>query len=111
MSGPADVSVLERLFEVLKSRRGGDPAASYTAALLAAGPERIGEKLTEEAAETVRALLTESRERVAAESADLLYHLLVLWTEAGVEPGDVWTELARREGISGLAEKAARKTS
>jgi phosphoribosyl-ATP pyrophosphohydrolase len=110
MGGPTDVTVLERLFEVLKSRRGADPEASYTAALLAAGPERIGAKLSEEAAETVQALLSESGQRVAAESADLLYHLLVLWTEAGIEPGDVWRELARREGVSGLAEKAARRT-
>jgi len=110
VGGSADIAVLERLFEVLKTRRGADPTESYTAALLAAGPEKIGGKLAEETAETVEALLAGASDRVAAESADLLYHLLVLWTAAGIEPGDVWRELARREGTSGLAEKAARKT-
>ena len=110
MAGGAGVSVLERLFAVVQSRRGSDPSASYTAELLAAGRGRIGQKVTEEAAETVAALLNESGERVAAESADLLYHLLVLWAAAGIEPADVWNELTRREGTSGLAEKAARGT-
>lgn len=109
MAGTADESVLERLFAVATQRRAADPSESYTAALLAAGPERIGAKVSEEAVETVRALLCESGERVATESADLLYHLLVLWVAAGIEPADVWNELTRREGISGLTEKAARE--
>lgn len=108
MSGRDDVSVLERLFAVVESRKGKDPQTSYTAALLAAGRGRICDKLTEEAGETAEAARSQTPERVAAESADLLYHLLVLWAEAGVRPEEVWAELARREGISGLAEKAAR---
>jgi phosphoribosyl-ATP pyrophosphohydrolase len=59
----------------------------------------------------VVAALAEGRQELAAESADLLYHLLVLWAAAGVEPGDVWTQLAKREGVSGLADKAARQSS
>lgn len=108
MAEPADAAILERLFAVVRKRRGGDPSVSYTAELLAAGPRRIADKLTEEAAETARALLQEGPERVAAESADLLYHLTVLWAAADIQPADVWAELARREGTSGLAEKAAR---
>jgi len=100
---------LDRLFAVIESRRGADPDGSYTARLFAGGREAIAAKLTEEARETARAALTESPQRVAAESADLLYHLLVLWAETGVAAADVWAELGRREGISGLAEKAARR--
>ena len=103
-SGP-----LDRLFETIQGRRGGDVQASYTAHLLAEGPEAIAAKVTEEAAETVAAALAESAARTAAESADLLYHLLVLWAAVGVSPSDVWAELARRQGTSGLAEKRARK--
>ncbi len=110
MAGTADESVLGRLFAVVNQRRAADPSESYTAALLAAGPEKIGAKVSEEAVETAQALLNETGERVAAESADLLYHLLVLWAAAGIEPGDVWNELTRREGTSGLAEKAGRET-
>ena len=104
----ADPSVLTRLRDVIESRRGGDPQTSYTARLLAAGREGAAAKVTEEAAETAAAALHESTARLAAESADLLYHLLVLWAEAGLDSADVWAELARREGTSGLAEKAAR---
>ena len=75
----------------------------------AQGAPKIAQKLGEEAVETVIAALTEERAAVTAESADLLYHLLVLWVERGVTPEDVWAELARREGVSGLAEKSSRK--
>ncbi len=108
MTGQAGVAVLERLARVIAGRRGADPEASYTARLFAGGRQAIAAKLTEEAEETARAALTESPQRVAAESADLLYHLLVLWAETGVAAADVWAELGRREGTSGLAEKAAR---
>ncbi len=103
-----DSTVLDRLFETIHSRRGGDADVSYTAMLLAEGAEAITAKVTEEAVETAAAALAEPAQRVAAESADLLYHLLVLWAATGVEPGDVWAEMARREGTSGLAEKRAR---
>ena len=106
--GEPDVAVLERLFAVIESRHGADLENSYTARLLADGTEAAATKLREEAGETAEAALNETPERIAAESADLLYHLLVLWAATGVMPGDVWAELARREGVSGLAEKAGR---
>jgi len=100
--------VLERLYEVVAGRRGADPESSYTARLFAEGRGKIAQKAGEEAIETIVAALGDDRTAVSKESADLLYHLLVLWAETGVEPADVWAELARREGTSGLAEKAAR---
>jgi phosphoribosyl-ATP pyrophosphohydrolase len=100
--------VLSRLHALIAARRGGDAGRSYTARLLAQGRARIAKKLGEEATETIIAALGGDKQALAAESADLLYHLLVLWVEAGLVPDDVWAELARREGVSGLAEKAAR---
>ena len=99
---------LDALFRVVASRRGGDPDESYTARLLARGTPTVARKLGEEAVETVVEALSGPPERLAAESADLLYHLLVLWAAAGVAPEDVWRELARRAGTSGLEEKARR---
>ena len=107
MSGP-DAAVLERLYEVIVARRGADPETSYTAALLARGTDHIARKLGEEAVETVIAAVRGGPERIVAESADLLYHLLVLWAASGVTPAEVWAELARREGTSGIAEKRSR---
>ncbi|MBT3766681.1 MAG: phosphoribosyl-ATP diphosphatase [Rhodospirillaceae bacterium] len=101
--------VLERLFDVIETRRGADANSSYTASLLAEGTEKIAQKLGEEAIETIVAALSETPERVSSESADLLYHLMVLWADVGIDPSDVWAELAGREGTSGIAEKAARK--
>jgi phosphoribosyl-ATP pyrophosphohydrolase len=109
MAGQAgDASILERLFSVIEGRKGADPASSYTAKLLAEGKPKIAKKVGEEAIETVIAATAGSPAEVARESADLIYHLLVLWAATGVNPADVWSELARREGTSGLAEKAAR---
>ena len=106
--GALDGRVLDELFAVIDSRKGGDPEASYTAKLLAGGVETIAAKITEEAAETVLAGGSEDGARLASESADLLYHLLVLWAARGLEPEAVWAALAARRGTSGLAEKAAR---
>jgi phosphoribosyl-ATP pyrophosphohydrolase len=105
---PLDSHVLERLFAVIDSRRGSDPDGSYTARLFADGRAKIARKTGEEAVEVVIAALSEGKDKLAAESADLLYHLLVLWADAELKPHDVWEQLARREGVSGLAEKAAR---
>ena len=104
-----DARILERLFKIIAGRKGSDPGTSYTAKLLAEGTVRIAKKLGEEATETIIAATAGTGPEVARESADLLYHLLVLWAATGVTPADVWAELARREGTSGLAEKAARK--
>jgi phosphoribosyl-ATP pyrophosphohydrolase len=100
--------VLERLFAVLEGRKSADPTRSYTAKLLRAGPVAVAKKLGEEAVETVIAASAGSPLELTRESADLLYHLLVAWIARGVAPSAVWSELARREGLSGLAEKAAR---
>ena len=105
----SDVAVLERLLVTIAERQAADPGESYTAKLLAGGVPKIAQKVGEEAVETVIEALRGDREALAAESADLLYHLLVLWTASGVEPTEVWAKLAEREGTSGLAEKAARR--
>lgn len=107
MAAELDGRVLDALFAVVEERKGASPDDSYTAKLLAAGAPKIARKVGEEAVEVVVAALAE-RDKLAAESADLLYHLLVLWADAGVRPEEVWTELARRQGTSGLAEKASR---
>ena len=101
--------VLEQLFKTIKSRHGDSPETSYTAKLFSKGRGKIACKLGEEATETIVAALHDGNAEVISESADLLYHLLVLWADAGVEPFHVWEELARREGTSGLDEKDARQ--
>jgi len=106
----ANGKVLDQLYELLKSRRTADPAVSYTAKLFARGRGKIAQKLGEEAVETVIAALTETPEQMVGESADLLYHLLVLWAECGIEPAMVWNELSARLGRSGLDEKKSRKS-
>ncbi len=103
-----DGRVLDELFAVIESRKGGDPEASYTARLLAGGVETIAAKVNEEAAEAAIAGVSEDAGRLASESADLLYHLLVLWAARGLAPETVWAALAARQGTSGLAEKAGR---
>ncbi len=107
----SNAEILDRLYATIESRRGADPQTSWTAKLFAAGRNKIVQKLGEEAVEVNIAALTEGADALAAESADLLYHLLVLWADAGVTPGDVWAKLAAREGTSGIAEKNARSTS
>lgn len=108
MSDQINADVLSKLFDVIESRRGADASSSYTAKLLAGGPPKIGKKLSEEAAEVTIAALCEGKDAVTAESADLLYHLLVMWAAMDVKPEDVYAELARREGISGIDEKNSR---
>ncbi len=105
---PASAEVLARLYATILARKGADAGVSYTAKLLAAGPAAISRKLGEEAIEALMEGVRGDAGALARESADLLYHLLVLWAATGVRPEDVWAELARREGTSGLAEKAAR---
>lgn len=100
---------LDALFEVIAARKGADPESSYTAKLFARGRAKIAQKVGEEAVETVIASLAEGPQALVSESADLLYHLLVLWADCGVEPQSVWAELAKRKGVSGLDEKKARK--
>ena len=102
--GPA----LDRLWRVIQSRRGADPQTSYTARLFSRGRAKIAQKLGEEAVEAVIEGVGDNPAALVGESADLLYHLLVLWAAAGISPAAVAAELIRREGISGIAEKRAR---
>lgn len=107
----AGTEVLERLAAAIAARKGADASESYTAKLLDRGIEKCAQKLGEEAVETAIAAAAGDRAGVVAESADVLYHLLVLLTAMGVSPEEVYGELARREGVSGIAEKASRKKS
>jgi phosphoribosyl-ATP pyrophosphohydrolase len=104
----SDAVVLDRLFAVIESRRSADPTVSHSARLLSRGPTKVAQKFGEEAVECLIEAVAGNRDALIAESADVLYHLLVLWVSSGVGPADVWAELTRREGISGIAEKAAR---
>ncbi len=105
--GP-DAAVLDRLWAVVMERRGADPAISHSARLLSRGRAKVAQKFGEEAVECLIEAVAGNTEALVGESADVLYHLMVMWVDAGVEPGMVWAELHRREGVSGLAEKAAR---
>ncbi len=104
----ADFTRLARLCETIEARRHAAPETSYVASLLAGGPEKAAKKLGEEAVEAVLAAAAGDRAALVHESADLLFHLLVLWAACGVAPADVMAELARREGVSGLEEKRRR---
>jgi phosphoribosyl-ATP pyrophosphohydrolase len=101
--------VLERLYKVVLDRRKADPEASYIAKRLKQGTAKIAQKLGEEAVETVIAAIEKDRVGVISESADLLFHWLLLLVDSGVRVEEVMAELTRREGISGLDEKASRK--
>ena len=99
---------LDRLEAIIRDRRSGDPASSYVAKLTARGRAKIAQKLGEEATETVIAAIQDDKAALAGEAADLIFHLLVLLADAGLSLDDVRAELARREGMSGLEEKASR---
>jgi phosphoribosyl-ATP pyrophosphohydrolase len=103
-----DGSTLDRLFAVIAARRGADPATSYTAKLLHDGKSAIAKKLGEEAVEAGIEVVRGDRGRLVAESADLLYHLLVAWADAGIAPTEIWRALESRQGRSGIAEKQSR---
>ena len=105
-----DGRVLDGLFSVIEDRRHADPDESRTARLFKQGPAKISKKVGEEAVEVVVAALAQTPGDLVRESADLLYHLLVLWAASGVEPEDVWTELHRRRGPAvGSDEKKPKK--
>lgn len=99
---------IDRLFAIIRSRIGADPASSYTAKLLGQGKLKIAKKLGEEAVETALAAVAQDKTCLAAESADLLYHLLVLWAACEMTPEEIYRALEARAGRSGLEEKAAR---
>jgi phosphoribosyl-ATP pyrophosphohydrolase len=100
--------ILERLSDVIESRKSGDPETSYVSRLFARGPDAILKKVGEEATETVMAAKDGDRLRIVGETADLWFHCLIMLAQYGLRPADVLAELRRREGISGIDEKAAR---
>jgi phosphoribosyl-ATP pyrophosphohydrolase len=100
--------ILERLAEVIESRKAGDPDKSYVSRLFSRGPDAILKKIGEEATETVMAGKDGDRLRIVGETADLWFHCMIMLAQYGLRPSDVLAELARREGISGIDEKAAR---
>ena len=99
---------LARLAATIAARKGADPDSSWTARLLARGPEKCAEKFGEEAIEAIIEAVRGDREKLIGEAADVLYHLLVMLAARDVSLGAVLAELERREGVSGIAEKAAR---
>jgi phosphoribosyl-ATP pyrophosphohydrolase len=101
--------ILDRLAESIESRKGGDPQQSYVARLLADGEDAVLKKIGEEATEAVMAGKSGDRRRIVSEMADLWFHCLVALAHYGLGPRDVLAELRRREGISGIDEKAARR--
>ena len=102
---------IDRLYEAVISRRGGDPTASKTAKLFLAGRSKMAQKLGEEAIEVVIDAARGDRPAVVAESADLIYQLVVLWAEMNIAPDDVWAEMVRREQTQGIAEKLPKQAA
>ena len=100
---------LAELYATALKRKGASPDSSYVAKLYAKGRAKIAQKVGEEGLETALAAVGEGREAVISESADLLFHLAVLWADCNISPEDVAAELERRKGTSGLVEKASRK--
>lgn len=105
----SDGRTLDGLYTVIRSRRKADPLRSHTARLFLRGPSKIAQKFGEEAVEAVIEGIRGDKKALVLESADVLYHLLVLWASYGVKPAQIWKELKRREVRSGIAEKAARR--
>ena len=103
------MTALHRLAATIAARKGADPESSWTAKLLAKGPEKCAEKFGEEAVEAIIEAVKGDREKLTSEAADVLYHLLVMLAARDVSLSDVEAELERREGTSGIAEKAARQ--
>ncbi len=102
--------MLDRLYNIILSRRDqADAANSYVAQLFQKGRKKIAQKVGEEGVETTIAAIRDDRAEIISESADLLFHLSILWADAGITPQDVDNELRKREGISGIAEKQSRK--
>lgn len=105
------MTTLEKLAATIEARKGADPASSWTAKLLSKGPEKAAEKFGEEAIEAVIEAVKGDRDRLTAEAADVLYHLLVMLASRELTLDDVLAELERREGQSGVTEKANRSIS
>ncbi|MDQ2954963.1 MAG: phosphoribosyl-ATP diphosphatase [Pseudomonadota bacterium] len=102
---------LERLYKAVIELKKAGPAHSRTARLIHSGRSKIAKKLAEEAVEVVIDAMQNDREAVVRESADLLYHIVVLWASAGIRPQDIWSEMDRRERLLGIAEKMPKEVS
>ena len=109
MKGVQAGSVIDELFGVIKKRKGGDPGTSYVARTLARGREHVAKKVGEEGVEVALAGALDDKKGVVSESADLLFHLLILWSDTGVAPADVFDELSKRRGVSGLARDSSKR--
>ena len=99
-------SVIDELFGVIEKRKGGDPETSYVARTFSRGREHVAKKVGEEGVEVALAGALGDKKAVVSESADLLFHLLILWSDTGVAPAEVLDELSKRRGVSGLAREA-----
>jgi phosphoribosyl-ATP pyrophosphohydrolase len=106
-----NADILDRLAATLEARKQADPQTSYVARLYAKGLDAILKKVAEEAAETIMAAKDGERKKVIYETADLWFHSLVLLAQQGIQPREILDELARREGLSGIVEKASREDS
>lgn len=100
--------ILDKLFQTIESRKGSNPTDSYVASLFDKGTSKIAEKIGEEAIEAIIEAVKSDKEKLAQESADLIFHLMILWSDAGLKPDDIFKILENREGISGHEEKASR---
>ncbi len=105
------MNTLDQLAQTIAERAKADPDSSWTAKLLAKGPEKCAEKFGEEAVEAIIEAIKDDRQGLISESADVLFHLLVMLQSRGIALDEVLAELAKRQGTSGIAEKAARKPS
>lgn len=101
--------IIEELFEIIKQRKNSDPESSYVASLFDQGTAKIVQKVGEEAVETCIEAMQNDKKKLMLESADLLFHLMVLWADQGIEPSDIYDVLQSRFGTSGHEEKANRK--
>jgi phosphoribosyl-ATP pyrophosphohydrolase len=106
----SDDAVLERMYRLIESRKDTDPETSYTARLFTKGSHKIAQKLGEEGVEAAIAAVAEGHDRLVRESADVIYHLLVLWVAKGVAIGEVWTELERRFGAVNAIKELRKKS-
>ena len=100
--------IINQLFEIIKERKGAAPESSYVASLYAKGTAKIAQKVGEEAVETCIEALQGDKEKLAEESADLLFHLMILWADTDLKPSDITDVLQKRMGTSGIDEKASR---
>ena len=109
MKGSQDGSIVEELYGVIEKRKGGDPETSYIARTFARGREHVAKKVGEEGVEVALAGALGDKKGLVSESADLLLHLLILWSDVGVKPADVFGELSKRRGVSGLAREPGKR--